>query len=94
MSDHDAAFPCAHSEQWHNNQNGAPYQTGMSLRDWFAGQVAPVLAAELYRQSHTNCVQFDSIYDIAASSSYEFADAMLKARAHPNADTMPGGENE
>lgn len=49
--------------------NGA---SGMTLRDYFAGQVAPYFAK----------IAMDTKSDIkhAAGASYEFADAMLEAR--------------
>ncbi len=48
--------------------------TGMSLRDWFAGQV---LAAII---SHPGMEPDDCHRDGCASLAYEFSDAMLKAR--------------
>lgn len=59
-----AAFACA-------AENG--HQEGMSLRDYFAGQA---LAGLLSRQ----VVQGDVTAYVAAVWSYEYADAMLKAR--------------
>ena len=45
-----------------------PYrQTGMTLRDYFAGQVLPSTAEDYHP-------------DAAAKLAYEYADAMLKAR--------------
>ena len=52
---------------------------GMSLRDWFAGQVlAGEVAAHL-----TNCQSMNPSHvcqDVVAKVAYEAADAMLKAR--------------
>ena len=36
IKDGGAAYPVAMSEQTHSNQNCAPFQAGMSLRDFFA----------------------------------------------------------
>lgn len=58
------AFACA-------AENG--YQGGMTLSDYFAGQIAAGMAA-----SGTRGLNY-SPFDIA-SRSYEIADAMLKAR--------------
>ena len=55
---------------------GSPYvkaQEGMSLRDWFAGQVLQGLSSNADRWVSTN--------EVIAKSCYEAADAMLKARS-------------
>ena len=67
------AFPIPETE----NRGG--YE-GMTLRDYFAGQVAPTLCAEIcqtYRDGGTDDIpQLDE----CAVDSYRLADAMLKAR--------------
>lgn len=52
------------------------YDTGMSLRDWFAGQA---LAATLPEAIHFNCPEASPMPS-AARMAYELADAMLAAR--------------
>lgn len=80
-SDGGAAFPqfdvVAGERDGHGDVIDA-YTTatgGMSLRDWFAGQIASGMAA----YSGTSGVSYGP-GDIAGRS-YEIADAMLKARA-------------
>lgn len=41
-----SAFPCPVSEQWERNQDGAPYQSGMTLRQWYAGQALVGIATD------------------------------------------------
>jgi hypothetical protein len=53
---------------------------GMSLRDWFAGQIAAGMAAH----SGTSGVSFGP-HDIAGRS-YQVADALLKAREEPHGE--------
>jgi hypothetical protein len=65
MTDGGTAFPA---------DNGA-YQTGMTLRDYFAATVAPGL---LYW--HTQNGQLVMDYEISAEAAYRMADAMLLAR--------------
>ena len=49
-------------------------ESGMTLRDWFAGQVLQGLASDReYYWDHTN--------EEIATASYNMADAMLKARS-------------
>lgn len=55
----------------------SPFNHGMTLRDWFAGQVANGMAAH----SGTMGTPFGP-GDIA-KRSYEIADAMLLARTNP-----------
>lgn len=69
LADNPQAFPCpthiAHS--------------GMTLRDWFAGQLAPVAFAT----DHGNEWGQSGVRhrQIAAETAYDWADAMLAARA-------------
>lgn len=63
-----SAFPIPHS-----NEAGAPVgEHGMSLRDWFAGQVMAGINANPVWDEHG--------WSDRAKSSYEAADAMLEAR--------------
>lgn len=57
-TDGGAAFPVAHSHL---------IQSGMSLRDYFAGKAMQALAQGNY-------------FDVTARQAYMIADAMLKAR--------------
>ena len=71
------AFP---SEQ-HETQDGTWNQTycdGMSLRDWFAGQA---IAGLLSSFQGVNCVGNETKTQGYARRAYEYADAMLSARA-------------
>ncbi len=58
-----------------------PYFTGMSLRDWFAGQaLAGILAGRNPKSPHkANDTQF-------ADAAYSFADAMLAQRKEASDD--------
>ena len=47
------------------------YQSGMTLRDWFAGQALAGMLADPNNNGH---------YTDNAAASYKFADAMLAAR--------------
>lgn len=53
---------------------------GLSIRDRFALEISPALISELYRKLADANAETDNVYDVAAIASYEFADAMLKAR--------------
>ena len=51
---------------------------GMSLRDWFAGQVAPVIWKQ-YQEDGT-AVKFPNWKEGVSVEAYRIADAMLEAR--------------
>lgn len=53
---------------------------GNSLRDRFAEAALPVLLTQLYWTANHKDVRYDNIYEAAALSAYEAADAMLAAR--------------
>lgn len=55
--------------------NAVHIQYGMSLRDWFAGQVLPAVAAQMW----TDVVSGHPAHQ-AAATAYAIADAMLKER--------------
>ena len=66
------AFP-SEPKRFEIGNDGFPHPmpnhySGMSLRDYFAGQVAPCFIAEM--------LDADSV----AAAAYRYADAMLKAR--------------
>jgi len=48
---------------------------GMTLRDWFAGQMMAAMATPLYGK--------EGIHRMTAEACYRFADAMLEAREKP-----------
>ena len=64
------AFP----HETHNGES-VPLGTGMSLRDWFAGQAL----AGLYASGPHDCNQHGLAHD-----AYLAADAMLRARSQPH----------
>lgn len=70
------AFPVAFpvGTQW----SVAP---GMTLRDYFAGQVAPAVLTQLWANLKENDEMVDNCYKVASEASYEMADAMLAARS-------------
>lgn len=53
---------------------------GNSLRDRFAEAALPVLLTQLYWTANHKDLRYDNIYEVAALSAYEAADAMLSAR--------------
>jgi hypothetical protein len=53
-------------------------QTGMSLRDWFAGLA---MQGELASQDSESIIES---FELLASYAYEVADAMMKARDEDN----------
>ena len=78
-NDGGPAFPAEH----HNSSNGVvTHYKGMSLRDWFAGQVL-----EGFMASNEHPTMFDPKDD--AEYCYAVADAMLAARLAPA--TTEGG---
>jgi hypothetical protein len=70
------AFPC-------NVHAGTVLSAGMSLRDWFAGQIA----GEVYTTQMDTEQSMEGIYAVykfdpiaTAKKAYAFADAMIEAR--------------
>jgi hypothetical protein len=68
------AFPRAIHDQYDSVNGYVRPQEGMSLRDYFAGQVLPECVQEFWGCEDGNTA------DHAASAAYSIADAMLKAR--------------
>lgn len=71
----EPAFPCAHSEQTHSNQDGAPYQLGLTKREYYAAQVAGHLMI--------SCINnFDvlppRVAELAAMQAFALADALIR----------------
>jgi hypothetical protein len=91
INDGGAAFPCAMSDQTYGNQDGAPFQAGMALRDWFAGQaLIGLLAHATSAQTQLGLMKTFQAHGMTAEegmtvSAYQFADAMLAAREKGNA---------
>lgn len=54
--------------------------TGMSLRDWFAGQALAGVAAKCLTEAHAAGASPIDAVNLAAGLSYGMADAMLAAR--------------
>lgn len=68
-NDGGPAFP----QDLQGRRGDDPQYQGMSLRDWFAGQVLQGLASNEERWVSAN--------EVIAKACYEAADAMLKARS-------------
>ena len=71
------AFPAPMSDQTTGNQSGAPFQPGMTLRDWFAGQAMAIYAK---RWKDVSAAYRHNV----AARCYAVADAMLAAREATN----------
>ena len=57
--------------------DGGSWDTGMTLRDWFAGQALVGLLTDPH-------VRGPNIFFICSVDAYRFADAMIAAREAPN----------
>jgi hypothetical protein len=66
IDDGGTAFPHTHTSSL-----GVSWQTGMSLRDWFAGMAmqGPLLSDKIWTS-----------YEFTAHEAYAMADAMIEAR--------------
>ena len=72
IDDGGFAFPLAGStHEWDDVKKQWKPQSGMSLRDWFAGQAL---------QGHLAFPGSDLYADDAAKIAYRYADAMIAAR--------------
>lgn len=81
IDDGGAAFPVAMSEQTSTNQYCAPFQEGMTIRDWFAGQALNGICAGLcsdHRESPEAYSRVD--FTAAIKDSFKLADLMIAAR--------------
>lgn len=79
-TDGGPAFPCSNEQFTYGNPATGDAFPGMSLRDWFAGQV---VQAYMAWQLNLPCEPGDTKEIAAAryaSTAYCIADAMLKAR--------------
>jgi hypothetical protein len=73
MSENPTAFPCAPGDVAYWNE-------GMSLRDYFAGQVIAICWQQANVMSNIGRVDEENVPIVAAGFSYLVADAMLAAR--------------
>jgi hypothetical protein len=85
INDGGPAFPVIPPQDEHGigSAPGYPFpDTGMSLRDWFAGQVMPVVIAATSAGQHSPEFRHDDISAVLpmARDAYALADAMLTAR--------------
>jgi hypothetical protein len=67
----------------HDESPGSPYcitYSGMSLRDWFAGQALVGLSANASVTARYQTALSDDVRSKFAEFSYKMADAMLAAR--------------
>jgi hypothetical protein len=71
IKDGGPAFPVAMSQQSHSNQDCAPFQGGMTLRDYFAAKAMQGLLAST-GGGHSEVISADA---------YRIADSMIKARS-------------
>ena len=70
------AFPIpAHVNGWGKQ---APQEYGLTMRDYFAGQVMNSVNLNLYTGSKTGDIRLEDF----AALCYKLADAMLKERRH------------
>lgn len=96
-SDGGPAFPCpaspneGHENQitgeWVDTSEWATSSSGMSLRDWFAGQAmtGDWAAQDEFVGDFTNEIT-DDLLDARACLYYRMADAMLRAREVPHGE--------
>ena len=77
VNDGGPAFPKPYSTDEHSNPcNIGCEEQGMSLRDYAALSVAPILAEIYWRSGAEAGVDFDYV----SAESFKFADSLLKAR--------------
>lgn len=69
------AFPPMHSPDNH--------PSGMSLRDWFAGQALSCISFGMMKSGYEEGVPPAEIYAGLSRASYGIADAMLAERSKP-----------
>lgn len=75
-----AAFPVAMSEQTFSNQESAPYQEGMTLRDYFAAKAMQGILSNPNWMKEYNGEKYLMKSEIIAQVSHSIADAMLEQR--------------
>ena len=76
-ADGGAAFPCTNEQFTHGNPQTGDAWSGMSLRDWFAGQALAGLLASPIDGPSWNMEDHAAHF---ARVSYAYADAMLAHR--------------
>ena len=79
IDDGGPAFPC--DVQVEDN-SGSHYEerSGLSIRDWFAGQALPQIHVSLRIAVDNGTVRNCDFEELVAASAYIIADAMLAAR--------------
>jgi hypothetical protein len=81
INDGGPAFPCTTTEI--HPLRDVPYEVpnpGMTLRDWFAGQAMAAIIAKI-PAAYGKRTDFHT-YKSVALGAYDYADAMLAARAN------------
>jgi len=79
--DNPQAFPCTGE----GYQSDLYTQKGMTLRDWFAGQVIPAVIAATSAGQH-QLIGVGTVHDMIAQDAYRLADAMLAERTKAQPD--------
>lgn len=81
IEDGGPAFPCTNEQFTHGNPNVGDAWSGLSLRDWFAGQaLAGNLSAENMGVGWIERLRSPDNARLMADRAYQMADAMLAAR--------------
>ena len=78
VKDGGPAMPCSNEQYTHGNPQAGDAWSGMSLRDWFAGQALAGLCANVAWNGLGS-----SGIKVRAIDAYSIADAMLSARKEP-----------
>jgi hypothetical protein len=73
------AFPSGPQVMGPDGRWGEPWDAGMSLRDWFAGQMLNGLAPRIFDQGYPQKMELVEV-QWAVASAYLLADAMLAER--------------
>ena len=73
------AFP---RTRYHSDEHPIGYETGMTLRDYFAAKAMPQVMNEWHddRENNDASATFESDAKLMANDCYSMADAMLEAR--------------
>lgn len=96
FKDGGPAFPLENPRHLENGELFKQF-TGMSMRDWFAGQALPSMLNELYASSVRRNVKYENVFIVAADAAYGAADAMLVERnkiASPAGETIRSAQDE
>ena len=78
VKDGGPAFPCSNEQYTHGNPQSGDAWSGLSLRDWFAGQaLMGMMSNPLWKELN------GWTWKSRAGEAYIAADAMLAARGGP-----------